>query len=68
MIFWAMSSELEKEECGDYLRLRGDYLKGVKRLMNELDLWKLSVPRYVLTTRRLGRLIAGMKSNVSDRP
>lgn len=51
MIFLGMSSELETEECGDYLRSRGDYLKGVKRLMNELDLWNLSV---------LTRLIVGM--------
>lgn len=68
MIFRAMPSDLEKEECADYLRLRCDYLKEVKRLMNELDLWKLSVHSYVLTAHRLGRIIVGMDFNIPDGP
>lgn len=42
MIFHGMSLYFIKEECGDYLHLRGDYFKGVKRLIHELHLWKLS--------------------------
>lgn len=42
MIFHGMSSDFKKEECGDYLHLRSDSFKGVKRLINELHLWKLS--------------------------
>lgn len=42
MIFHGMSQDFKKEECADYLQLRGDYFKEVKRLINELHLWKLS--------------------------
>lgn len=34
MIFHGMSQDFKKEECADYLHLRGDYFKEVKRLIN----------------------------------
>lgn len=44
MVFHIMSPDFKKEESADYLHLRGDYFKGVKRLINELHLWKLGFP------------------------
>lgn len=38
MIFHGMSQDFKKEEYADYLQLRGDYFKEVKRLINELHL------------------------------